>query len=382
MSACLTPVGVTRELICFGEDWGRHPGSAEFLTRQLLESFRVIWVNSLGWRAPRLCRSDVARAFSKMRAAATVERPHPNLVVFHPLVIPWYRMRAVRQLNARMLHTAVCTLARRQGFSRHALMTTYPAAADLFHRMSGMRRIYYCADEYTAFPGLQPELVRALEARLLAAVDVVVTTSRALYEAKSAMHSHVVYLPHGVDAEHFAKAADPSTPLPDDLVPLARPIVGFIGLIADWVDLALVRALALARPSWSIVMIGRVATDLAPVRDLPNVHLLGHQPYASLPGYCRGFDVAIIPFLTNALTERVNPVKLREYLATGKPVVSTPMPEVRQFEDLVHIAGSAEAFIQKIECSLREDPSLPSRRMAHVRHQTWAARATELAALM
>jgi glycosyltransferase involved in cell wall biosynthesis len=372
-----------RELICFGEDWGRHPSTAQFLVRHLLGGFRVIWINSLGWRTPRLRAGDFTRALRKVRAAARgVERPHPNLILYTPLVLPWYRTAAVRRLNAGLLHRAVDGLTRRHGFSRYTLMTTYPVPVELFHRMNRVRRVYYCADEYTSFPGLRPDLVRTLERRLLADVDVVVTTSQTLYEAKSRVHPNVVYLPHGVDTDHFAKAADPATPVPQDVASLARPIIGFFGLLADWVDVPLLREVARARPAWSVALIGNVATDVGPLKGLSNVHLLGQKPYASLPGYCRGFDVAIIPFRQNELTMRANPIKLREYLAAGKPIVSTPLPEVLQFGELAQAAECANEFVRKIEHCLSEDPSLPARRMASVRHQSWAARATELAAVL
>jgi glycosyltransferase involved in cell wall biosynthesis len=372
-----------RELICFGEDWGRHPSTAQYLVQQLLGTFRVIWINSLGWRTPRLSRQDIVRALGKLRSAARgVEQPHPDLAVYTPLVIPWYRSAAARRLNAHLLQRAIRRLARHHGLSRYSLMTTYPAMVDVFERMTDVRRIYYCADDYAAFPGLHTDLVRAHETRLLAAVDVVVTTSQSLHEAKSAAHSHVVNLPHGVDAEHFAKAADPSTRVPDDLARLPRPVIGFFGMLAEWVDIPLIREVALARPGWSIVLIGNASTDLGPLRGVPNVHLLGPRPYASLPGYCRGFDVAIIPFVKNDLTERANPIKLREYLAAGKPIVSTPLPEVLQFGDLVRVASSADEFVREIEHCRRDDPALSARRMSSVRDQTWAARAAELAEVL
>ena len=372
-----------RELVCFGDDWGRHPNSTQHLVQQLLGTFRVIWINSIGWRTPRLNRQDVLRALRKLRTAARgTEAPHPNMVVYTPLVIPWYRSAAVRRLNAHLLQRALRRLVRRHGFSRYSLMTTYPAMVDVFERMTGVRRIYYCVDDYTIFPGLDTDLVRAQEARLLAAVDVVVTTAETLKEAKSAAHAHVVNIPHGVDAEHFAKAADPSTRVPDDLARVARPVIGFFGMLAEWVDIPLIREVALARPGWSIVLIGNATTDLGALHGLPNVHLLGPRPYASLPGYCRGFDVTIIPFVRNDLTMRVNPLKLREYLAAGKPVVSTPLPEVLQFGELVRAAESAGDFVREIEHCLVDDPALSARRMSSVRSETWAARAADLAEVL
>jgi len=372
-----------RNLICFGEDWGGHPSTAQFLVQHLLETFRVIWINSIGWRPVRLDRADLARAVNKLRAAARgVQRPHTNLVVYSPLVIPWYQNPLVRRFNTHLLYCAVRNLARRHSFTRYSLMTTYPGPEGVFLRIKDVRRIYYCADEYTSFPGLSSELVRRLEKRLLGAVDVVVATSRELQHAKAASHPHVVLLPHGVDAAHFGKAADPSTPVPEDLAGLPRPIIGFCGLLADWVNLPLLRHIALARPDWSIVLVGKASADVEPLKGLANVHLLGQKSYSMLPGYYRGIDVALIPFVINDLTLRANPVKLREYLAAGLPVVSTPLPEALQFGELVRIGESPDAFVSRIEECLQEDPSLPGRRMASVRQDTWASRAAQLAAVL
>ncbi len=372
-----------RELICFGEDWGRHPSTAQFLVQHLLGTFRVIWINSLGWRTPRLGRPDLARALRKVRSAACgIESPHPNLLVYTPLVVPWYRSAAVRQLNARLLYRAVRNLARCYGFSRFSLMTTYPAAEGVFRRMSDVRRVYYCADEYTTFPGLQPDLVHNLEARLLEAVDLVVTTSRALYDAKSAMHRRVVYLPHAVDFDHFAKAGDPSIPVASDVRRLPRPRIGFHGLIRDLIDLEIIDTIARRRPDWSVVMVGPRNFDAAFLPRRHNIHYLGERAYHEIPDYLRAFDVCLMPYRLVATSIYMNPVKLREYLAAGKPIVSTPLPEIFQFGELVEVAACGDEFVSKIEKCLAEDPSLSQRRRASVRHHTWASRADELAAIL
>jgi glycosyltransferase involved in cell wall biosynthesis len=376
-------VDARRELICFGEDWDRHPSTGQFLVRHLLDGFRVIWINSVGWRTPRLRACDVTRALRKVRAAARgAARPHPNLVVYTPLVVPWYRFGAVRRFNAGLLLGAVRGLARRHGFSRYTLMTTYPAVADVFRRMREVPRVYYCTDEYATLPGLHPERVRSLEAELLTAVDLVVTTSTALYEAKSAMHPRVAYLPHAVDFELFAKAADLSTPIPDDLKGLPRPIVGFHGLIQDLIDPGIIDVVARRRPDWSIVLIGRRNFEATSLPQRPNIYYLGERPYRDLPGYLRGFDACLIPYKQLPRVTYMNPVKLREYLASGKPIVSTPLPEVAKFGELVRIAESGDEFVVEIERCLAEDGSLRARRMASVRDQTWTSRAAEFAALL
>lgn len=372
-----------RELICFGEDWGRHPSTGQFLVQHLLGRFRVIWINSVGWRPFRLGRQDLARVVGKMRSAIEgVAKPDPNLIVYTPLVIPWYRSAMIRRMNTILLCHAVRSLARRFGFSRYSLMCTYPAPADVFQKMGGVRRVYYCCDEYATWPELESLPVRAIESRLLAAVDTVVTTSKALLEAKSSMHPHVVYLPHAVDVEHFAKAADLSTSIPDDIRHLPRPVIGFTGLIRPVIDLEIIETIARLRPSWSVVMLGPRSTDVPSLPHRPNIHYLGERPHEQIPAYLRAFDACLMPYRLVPASIYTNPVKLREYLAAGKPVVSTRIPEALQFEELLYIADSAEEFIPQIERCLAEDPSLSARRQASMRNQTWAVRASELAAVL
>ncbi len=372
-----------RELICFGEDWDRHPTTAQFLVQHLLGQFRVIWINSLGWRTPRLSRADLVRVLSKLRSAAGgAKRPDPNLIVYTPLVIPWYRSASVRRLNARRLCGVIHALARRHGFAHYSLMTTYPAAAEIFQQMSGVRRIYYCADEYTTRPELEPALVRSLEATLLSAVDVVVTTSQALFDLKSAVHPHVVYLPHGVDVPRFAKAADPATPIPDEVQGLPRPVIGFHGLIGNLIDFDIIDSIARRRPDWSVVMLGPTSGDVSSLPRRRNIYYIGERPHHELPAYLRAFDVCLMPYRLVPALFYANPVKLREYLAAGKPIVSTRVPEALQFGELLQIANSSDEFVPKIERCLSEDPSLTAQRMASVRNQTWAARAAELAAVL
>jgi glycosyltransferase involved in cell wall biosynthesis len=176
---------------------------------------------------------------------------------------------------------------------------------------------------------------------------------------------------------------DPATTVAPEIVSLPKPVIGFFGLLADWVDLDIIAALARARPQWSFVLVGKTQTDLRPVHGVPNVHLVGQRPYSELPRYCRGFDVGLIPFRMNELTLRVNPLKLREYLAAGLPVVSTPLPEVVRYQGVVHIATHTEGFLQEIEAAIHERTSARDRdRVELMRSEGWEARVAEMARLV
>jgi len=251
--------------------------------------------------------------------------------------------------------------------------------------------VYYCVDEFSEFAGYDREAILSAEGRLALRADMVVTTSQALFEAKGPLNANTMLVPHGVDHSHFARATSADTVVPADIAGLPRPILGFWGLVQGWVDVALIRQLAVGRPDWSVVLIGEVATDVSALRDLPNVHLLGRRPYASLPGYARGFDAGLIPFRVNRLTRAVNPIKLREYLSAGLPVVSTPLPEVQRYAQLVRIAEPGAGFIAACDevlgaCreaagTVHSDGEVQAAaRQAAMRGETWAVKVEEICA--
>ncbi|MFD1842329.1 UDP-galactopyranose mutase [Sphingomonas qilianensis] len=211
--------------------------------------------------------------------------------------------------------------------------------------------VYDCMDELSAFNFADPALITR-EAALIARADVMFTGGQSLYEAKKARHGNIRAFPSSVDVAHFAAARGAITTLADQAT-IAGPILGFYGVIDERIDLALIEAVAVARPDWSLVMIGPVA-KIAP-EDLPqraNIHWLGARDYAELPAYLAGWDAALMPFAINAATRFISPTKTPEYLVAGKPVVSTPIVDVvSQYGDMegVGIAATPEAFIA--ECA-------------------------------
>ena len=188
----------------------------------------------------------------------------------------------------------------------------------------------------------------------------------------------VALVRHGVEVEHFRRALDPALPIPDELRALPRPVLGYFGLLAeDWIDVPLLEKIADRYAHGSLVLLGRATRDLSSLAARPNVHLLGRRPYASLPAYCRGFDVALNVFPINDVTLAANPLKVREYLAAGLPVVSTRIPEVEVLGDRVRVAPDHAAFLHEIEQALR-DPGCKPERSGSVEGEGWDARFGEL----
>jgi glycosyltransferase involved in cell wall biosynthesis len=209
----------------------------------------------------------------------------------------------------------------------------------------------------------------------------VVTTSRTLCEARSAYNPNTHWIPNGVELEHFAAAQPPR--LAADIVRLPRPVVGFVGGLSSWVDVPLLADLARSRPDWSLALVGPGGTDLAPLRGLPNVHLLGPRPYRDLPAYLAGMDVGLIPFVQDEVTRNADPIKVYEYLAAGLPVVATDLPALRRLGDLVRLADSPARFQGQVEAALAEGrEARRAERQAEAARHTWHSRFTEFERLL
>lgn len=234
-----------------------------------------------------------------------------------------------------------------------------PMALPIAEGLTAPLIVYDCMDELSAFRGAPPQLVER-ERRLFARADLVLTGGYSLYEAKRSQHPRVHPVPSSVDAEHFAQARAPRpAPLAQRSIP--RPRLGFFGVIDERMDLGLIDAVAELRPDWHIVMIGPVVKiELEDLPQRPNLHWLGGRPYSELPAYLAGWDVAIMPFARNASTEFISPTKTLEYLAAGKPVVSTSIRDVVQpygNEGLVRIADDPEGFVEAVAAALAEEPT-------------------------
>lgn len=373
-----------QSIICISQDWQGDPTSKTHIMRILAARNRVLWVNSIGMRRPSASRSDLRRISSKlMRSLAGCKEVEPNLFVANPLVIPLHGVGWADRCNAPILAATLRYFCRRHELRRPILWTFLPNVNRLLGRLGEQMVIYHCVDEYSAFSGVPQKALIHMEQDLVRRADIVFTSAENLCHERRQLNPNTHFIPHGVDLAHFARATHPGTRIPEEIGRLPRPVVGFFGLLADWVDLELVRAIAISRPHWSIALIGKAVTDLGALKGLGNIHILGQKPYSALPGYCRGFDVGIIPFRTNGLTVRANPLKLREYLAAGLPVVSTPLPEVVRYNGLVHLADGAAPFVAGIEAALRErSEAMDRHRQEALRAEGWKARVEEMSKIV
>jgi len=368
---------VGKDVICFCHDWSGDPLSKTHLMRLVARDNRVLWVNSIGLRGPSASKSDIGRIFKKLAAVASpIREVETNLFVLSPLSIPAYGQPLLRDINRRLLRFQVKRAMRRLGFSRPINYVFLPSAGLIAGTLDEELVIYHCVDEYTAFSGMPSQALAGIEEQLVRRANLVIVSADLLYRSKSRFNPHTVLVRHGVDFEHFRRALDPSLLVPEDIAHLPRPIIGFFGLIADWVDLDLLVRVAKQFSQGSLVLLGKAITDVSRLECLPNVHLLGRKPYASLPAYCKGFDVALMPFRINELTLNANPLKVREYLAAGLQVVSTAIPEVEVL-GLCRIGSDHDGFVQEVKLALA-DPGTRVERSETVRSESWEARLEDI----
>jgi glycosyltransferase involved in cell wall biosynthesis len=371
-------------IICFAHDWKGDPTSKTHIMRILSDKNRILWVNSIGMRRPAASGRDARRLLDKLRQVGQgLVRVNGNLHVASPLALPLPGVPGVDRLNTLLLTTSIRYFARKAGLTRPILWTFLPNTVGLVGRLGESRVVYHCVDEYSAFAGVAREPLRRMEQELVRRADLVLASSETLAAERRPLNPRTHFVSHGVDVAHFSRALEPDLAVPAEAAGLARPVIGFFGLIAEWLDLELIAEIARRRPAWSVLMIGKANVDTGALRRLPNVRLLGQKPYADLPAYCRAFDVGIIPFRIDALTVRANPLKLREYLAAGLPVVSSDLPEVRKYAGLVRVATRADEFISAIEAALAERGEDRARaRVAAMAQESWEARVEEISDLI
>ena len=363
-----------RDILCFSHDWSGDPLSKTHVMRILSRNNRVLWVNSIGYRAPTASGADVRRAFRKLAAAtAPIEEVEPNIFVLNPLAIPAYGSPFMRRFNRDFLRFQVRRAMKRLGFKSPLNWVFNPAAGLLAGGFGEDAIIYYCVDEYTAFSGVDTDSLAGIEEDLLRRADLVLTSAERLYQSKSRLNPNTFMVRHGVDHDHFRQALDPDIQVPEEVANLPGPVIGYFGLIAqDWVDIGLLAHVADSFPNGSLVLLGKTTMDVSELEKRPNVHLLGRKPYADLPAYCKAFDVALIPFPVSEVTLNANPLKAREYLAAGLPVVSTAIPEVEVLDQCL-IGKDPEDFVRQINVAL-ENPGPRWDRSETMRSESWEAR--------
>jgi len=369
-------------IVCFaGEDWWyHHPHSKNHLLKRYARRNKVLFVNSISMGLPSMANPDFfLKIRRKLKSYARWLRKVPEgLWVMTPINLPFYGSRIGRWFN-RVLLVAQLRLAMRLiGISRPILWVAIPTAAEVAGRLGEKLLLYQVSDKYDANEdsALSGEVIRRYDRLLKDAADVVLYSGRKLFS--EATEANRFFLEQAVDFEHFSELNRASAP---ELEGIEHPILGYFGSMDYVMDTDLMAEVARLRPGWHWVLLG-LKSNLVRIAA-PNIHFLGSKPYVSLPQYIGQFDVCVLPWReSNTFTSYGSAIKVREYLATGKPVVMAPLYEYLQTPGLRFYRGAKE-FIAQVETALAEDsPALAAQRQAVVRDGTWDERASQLAALL
>ena len=341
--------------------------------RVLYVETQVHWVTYL-----REISRRFARAFSFMRGRRQVSE---NLwVVTPPLVLPFFQMnRAICRINNALLTLFTKYHMRRLGFAKPIVYNYTPYSSFLVKKLDPARSVYECVDEFAVDKGLvRKAVVEDLENETIEQSDVVIVTARNLQEKKRHPNRYTYLIPNAADIEHYRDVNRDEVKPAEVYNDLPKPVVGFLGALAYWIDIDLIAYLADHLPTYSFVFVGPVSVDIARLRGRDNVHFLGRKPFDELPGYLAGMDVCINPYVLDDIAAGCSPLKLYEYIAAGKPVVSVRMPEAEQFADIVQIADSYEDFARLIENTVAKDHSwkrqLARKSWVEAQNHTWDKR--------
>lgn len=373
-----------QDIICISSaDWDAPLWTnKQHLMSRLAEENRVLYVESVGLRRPTLAPTDRERIVRRVRHyfAGPRQVPGKNLYVLSPLVVPFYQTAWLRRLNGMLLLNEVRRTAERLKMRQPILWSYIPNAYALAHHLNEKLVVYHCVDDLATIAGIPAAAVKKMEERFLAEADAVITTSQALYEARRGFNPHTYLFTNVADAEHFGKALRPDVALAPAMRDIPRPVAGYVGALDAYkVDFAFLAEVAKRLPDWSFVLVGPVgqgqpSTDLGTLRTLANVHLTGWVDYKEIPSYLKGFDVALIPHHLSDYTTSSFPMKLYEYLAAGRPVVSTPLPAIADVA-MVRFAETVEGFAEAIRLAKATDsPEMVRRRVNEAKQHTWEDR--------
>ena len=377
---------MARDLIVLAEDWGGLPTSTQHLIRNLPGKRRILWVNSVGQRRPRLTRHDMARLLTKARDMVPFGRstmPRTNISrlkrpegmeLMAPRVLPFPGINPAFHINQKLLGRQIRIKAKEMGLDNPVLWISFPNGLPAMASNVQKKTLYYCADDYGAIEGVDHETALQMERELVKAVDLILVSSELL--AKKFPRAKSRLLLHGVDVEKFQTPAPRAKDLPDH-----SKIAGFYGSFLNRIDVQMLRQAALDLPDWQFVFIGKVSDQEKAPLNLPNVVFLGSRRHDELPGYVQHWTVSLLPFLDCPMVRAMNPLKLREYLAAGTPIASVEFPALNDYKELVCATADRQKFSTAI-LQAQADGKRNKQRQQSVAGESWTQRAIQAHEIM
>ena len=371
-----------KQIVCLSTSpWYPIPTRKQQVMSRLSDAEILYFDPSVTWIAPLKDRAAREKLRAHKRAG---EKVRDNITVYSlPPVLPFFnKFRWINRWNQKKIARYVNKKCREHGFDSPLLWVYSPTAADCVDRIGRSGLVYDCVDRHSAYGGLMdPAVVDAMELELAGKADMVFATAKALHARLAEVNPRAKCIPNGANFERFVQAAEPQ-PTPEDFPKGDGPVFLFVGALQGCIEYGFIEAAAKARPDWRFVFIGRkvAGVDLSALEALPNCHFLGLRPNEQLPAYLAQCDACLNLFDSSDLSRDVSPLKFFEYLATGKPIVSTPQPDqILQFSDDIHIADTPEAFIEACAQALADtDPARKARRIELGRACSWDSRVAQM----
>ncbi|MFY8285065.1 glycosyltransferase [Pseudoalteromonas sp. SSMSWG5] len=368
------------KFIVFGEDWQSHPSSTQHLFKQLAKQHQVIWINSIGMRKPTFRLIDLKRVFNKLKSLFLSKRSSPNAkttdhslnldLTAHTLaVLPWHDNLIVRLYNKWIFNKKGLI-----GDEPIVYWLSVPTAISLISPREQDKVIYYCGDDFSALAGVDHKMVAPFERELIKKADSIYVVSERL--ANKMPKSKVKMLSHGVDLALFTT----QTAKARELEQISKPIIGFYGSLNAWLDKALLLTIAKERPEYQLVLIGHLIEDFSELLKLDNVTHIKAVEHHRLASFSQHWQVSILPFVDNEQIRSCDPLKLKEYIATGTPIVTTRFAAVNPYRETILIADTHQGFIDRIDyaVSLSKSQNLNWRtnQSQQANNHSWQAKAT------
>lgn len=370
-------------ILCFGSEQWEYPGFQQTVMRYLSVNNRILYVNALGLRKAAFKGKNTNIYLAKLkRLFAGTRKVSDTITVFNPFFLPILCNEYVDKVNKLLLRWQFRKVLRDLKFSDYLLWSGTPTLAPFLGLFQPRLLIYNPVDRYSAFSFVDRAGVQKLEQIIAQAADLIITTAEAIKEDMVPYNKNCEVVSHGVLFEHFNRALQ-DLQVPEDIKGIKKPVIGFFGLLSEWVDLELIQKVALQYSDATVLLVGRVSADVSLFPTIKNVSVIGFREFEVLPAYLRIFDVCIIPFHLTELVDAVDPTKLREYLCAGKPVVTTNFREARKFGDLIYIGRNHDEFIQEVGRALMEcDPGIIQKRIMTVREDDWPSKIQQISSLL
>ena len=371
-----------RDIICISSvDWEPIWTRKQQIMSRLPRSNRILYVEP-----PISCLSrfkDPSVAFKHDRAREGVRKLNDNTwLLSPPVILPFgSRYPGFNKINQHLIAGSIKKAIGQLGFDKPIVWTYLHTSCDLVDELDRSLTVYDCVDEHSAYDGFNSELVKKMEKKLLAKCDMAFCTAQGLYDDRKNFVKEIHFSPNAADVEHFMKASDPQLTVADELVALEGPVFGFVGFVKEWVDLDLIASVAKAYPQGHVVLVGPIGAgiDMSALKAIPNIMILGHRDRAELPRYIKAFSVCLNVFKLNELTSTVSPLKFYEYLASGVPIASVPMPEISGFSDVVEFGGGTTGFLAAVARALDDNAGKRAARLKRAAENSWQSRADFMA---